>query len=400
MDTIADSENSHSDSVPQPQLLDTSEREAPITTLPPELICEIFSWTLPAKTYMKEESRWRLPLCAQLKGSPWILGHVCQQWRAIALSCPTLWSSITVFVPSMPIYFIPILEAQLHRSADSPLDVFIVAKSTGCQKHRLAVAKSRVSTDAHRMLLPLLKELVVDPRIPFRAKDKINDTFLNAPSLSKVVLASSYWMPDFIFPSAQLTEYNASFTPLDHFGHLGAAPNLVNCDINILAHDKLYPRRLQDGPQSGQTVTLHVLRRLVVNDDQFLDCLVTPALDELYVIGACDTVQPFLDRSSCVLTCLTLYQCDSYDSITPLLENNPSLTTLQIDFSGGAEEMNSLISALTVDATSGGPCLSPNLTSISATPLSWTWCSHGGGWLIPPIVVACVLSRSSSAVFV
>jgi hypothetical protein len=112
-------------------------------------------------------------------------------------------------------------------------------------------------------------------------------------------------------------------------------------------------------------VTLHALHRLVVSVDNFLDCLVTPALDELYVIGACDAVQPFLDRSSCVLMRLTLYQCDSYDSIIPLLENNPSLTTLQIDFSGGAEEMSSLISALTVDAASGGPCLSPNLTSIS-----------------------------------
>ncbi|KAJ7291833.1 hypothetical protein C8J57DRAFT_1588571 [Mycena rebaudengoi] len=374
------SANPHSDFVPPLQLLDTSEREAPITTLPPELICEIFAWTLPVKTYMKEESRWRLPLCAQLKGSPWILGHVCQQWRAMALSCPTLWSSITVFVPSTPIYFMPILEAQLHRSADSPLDIFIVAKSTGwrspnqeclqmligcCGRWRSLYTEELEIFDRIRNRLPLLKELVVDPRIPFRAKDKINDTFLNAPSLSKVVLASSYWMPDFIFPWAQLTEYNASFTPLDHFGHLGAAPNLVNCDINILAHDKLYPRRLQDGPQSGQTVTLHVLRRLVVNDDQFLNCLVTPALDELYVIGACDAVQPFLDRSSCVLTRLTLYQCDSYDSITPLLENNPAITTLQIDLSGGAEEMSSLISALTIDAASGGPCLSPNLTSIS-----------------------------------
>ncbi|KAJ7291966.1 hypothetical protein C8J57DRAFT_1588872 [Mycena rebaudengoi] len=337
MDTIADSENSHSDSVPQPQLLDTSEREAPITTLPPELICEIFFWTLPAKTYMYMNDGVKLkpsyvPLCAQLKGSPWILGHVCQQWRAIALSFPTLWSSITVFAPTTPISVIPIVEAQLHR-------------------------------------LPLLKELVLAPstrpfRITFIAKEKIKDTFLNAPSLSKVVLASSYWTPNSILPWAQLTEYNASFTPLDHFGHLRAAPDLVHCDITVQTHGG-YPHKLHDYPQSGQTVTLHALRRLVVSIDKFLHCLVTPALDELYIIGACDAVQSFLDRSSCVLTRLTLYMCDSCNSIIALLQSTPSLTTLQIDFSGGAEEMSSLISALTIDAESGGPCLCPNLTSIS-----------------------------------
>jgi hypothetical protein len=189
--------------------------------------------------------------------------------------------------------------------------------------------------------------------------------FLNAPSLSKVVLASSYWTPDITLPWAQLTEYEASFAPLHHFGHLRAAPNLIHCDITVQTHDSMYPRRVHDYPQSGQTVTLYALRRLVVSVDNFLDCLVTPALDELYVIGGCDSVQPFLDRSSCVLTRLTLYQCDSYDNIIALLQNTPALSALQIDFFGGAEEMSNLISALTVDAESGGPCLCPDLTSIS-----------------------------------
>ncbi|KAJ7291887.1 hypothetical protein C8J57DRAFT_1588626 [Mycena rebaudengoi] len=390
MDT---SSNPHSDSVPQLQLLDTSKREAPITTLPPELICEIFAWTLPAKTYMYPNDEVMLapsyvPLCAQLKGSPWILGHVCQQWKAIALSFPTLWSSITIFVPTTPISVIPIVEAQLHRSADSLLDVFIVAKGTGlhwsrsnqeclrmligcCGRWRsLYTDDLEPIFDGIRNSLPLLKELVLAPstrpfQIPFRAKEKINDTFRNVPSLSKVVLASSYWTPNSILPWAQLTGYNASFTPLDHFGHLGGAPNLVNCDITVQTHDRersqyleLLTYNIHDYPQSGQTVTLHALRRLAVSIDKFLHYLVTPALDELYVIGACDAIQPFLDRSS--LRLLRQHQC-----IIPLLENNPSLTTLQIDFSGGAKEMSSLISALTIDAASGGPCLSPNLTSIS-----------------------------------
>ncbi|KAJ7291995.1 hypothetical protein C8J57DRAFT_1274349 [Mycena rebaudengoi] len=341
MNGITDSANSaHSDSAPQPQLLDASEREASITTLPPELICEIFSWTLPAKTYMNDGVKLKpsyVPIYAQIKSSLWILGHVCQQWRALALSCPTLWSSITMIVPrTPPIRTIAILKEQLRRSANSPLDGFIVAQSSGrswgdqeCLRMLIGAALLGPIFHPIRNNLPLLKELIVAPSLGVKS----NDMFLNAPSLSKVVLAGSNWTPDITLPWAQLTEYKASFAPLHHFGHLRAAPNLIHCDITVQTHDStMDPPRLHDYPQSGQTVTLHALHRLVVSIDKFLDCLVTPALDALYVIGACDAVQPFLDRSSCVLTRLTLYI---------------------------------LISALTVDAESGGPCLSPNLTSIS-----------------------------------
>ncbi|KAJ7229482.1 hypothetical protein C8J57DRAFT_1583174 [Mycena rebaudengoi] len=261
------------------------------------------------------------------------------------------------------------------QETNSLLDVFIFGQSSGrnwgnqeclrmligcCGRWRSFYTEALFSPicDPIRNNLPLLKELILAPSLKANPKDM----FLNAPSLSKVVLAGRNWMPgrtwmpDITLPWGQLTEYKAAFAPLHHFGHLRAAPNLIHCDITVQTHDRtMDPPRLNDYPQSGHTVTLHALRRLV---DNFLDCLVTPALNELYVIGACDVVQPFLDRSSCALTRLTLYECDSYDSIIPLLERNPSLTTLQIDLSGGAEEMSRLTSALTIDAESGRPCLS------------------------------------------
>ncbi|KAJ7204897.1 hypothetical protein C8J57DRAFT_1734864 [Mycena rebaudengoi] len=59
MNGITDSENSaHSDFAPQPQLLATSEREPPITTLPPELICEIFSYIVSALFCTTEQWLW------------------------------------------------------------------------------------------------------------------------------------------------------------------------------------------------------------------------------------------------------------------------------------------------------------------------------------------------------
>ncbi|KAJ7291941.1 hypothetical protein C8J57DRAFT_1588756 [Mycena rebaudengoi] len=303
------------DSELQPQLFDTSEPEVPISTLPSELICEIFFWTLPEKNYLP------VPTSAQLKGSPWIWGHICRQWRALALAYSALWSSITVLVreSTSRVCAIPILKAQLRRSGDSLLDVFIIGN----------VSYTPENAELLRMLVGccgrwrfLYTEVLGPIFSPIRN---------SLPLLKElaVILASSSWTPDLILPWAQLTEYNGSFPPLDHFRHLGAAPNLVNCDINVQTYDR-YPH-------------------------------------ELYLIGACDTVQPFLDRSSCVLTRLTLSMCDSHNIIIPLLHSTPSLSTIQIDFFGDAKGMSSLISALTIDADSGGPCLCPNLTSISWT---------------------------------
>ncbi|KAJ7651234.1 hypothetical protein FB45DRAFT_731279, partial [Roridomyces roridus] len=50
--------------------------------VPPELISEIFVWTLAGG------QTWDAP--------PWYLGLICRSWRGIALSTPFLWSCIVV----------------------------------------------------------------------------------------------------------------------------------------------------------------------------------------------------------------------------------------------------------------------------------------------------------------
>ncbi|KAJ7157290.1 hypothetical protein C8R46DRAFT_859860, partial [Mycena filopes] len=52
--------------------------------LPLEILAYIFLLTIPSV----EET---CPL-----RSPWILGHICRRWRAIALATPALWSSIVI----------------------------------------------------------------------------------------------------------------------------------------------------------------------------------------------------------------------------------------------------------------------------------------------------------------
>ncbi|KAJ6459933.1 hypothetical protein C8R45DRAFT_842883, partial [Mycena sanguinolenta] len=54
---------------------------SPQRQMPPEILGEIFAWTLPSAHDIFGTRR-----------CPWILTHVCSRWRAVALSIPSLWS--------------------------------------------------------------------------------------------------------------------------------------------------------------------------------------------------------------------------------------------------------------------------------------------------------------------
>ncbi|KAK7050607.1 hypothetical protein R3P38DRAFT_2866085 [Favolaschia claudopus] len=63
-----------------------------VQRLPPEMLCEIFNWTM-VDGYFRRVYGWQTPT------APWRLTHVCQAWRDAARACPTLWSSIHIVAP-------------------------------------------------------------------------------------------------------------------------------------------------------------------------------------------------------------------------------------------------------------------------------------------------------------
>ncbi|PPR00092.1 hypothetical protein CVT24_008994 [Panaeolus cyanescens] len=91
---------------------------SPLRRLPPELLQEIFghwhSWP----------SRW-----TKWAYLPWVLGHVCQSWRKIALNTPTLWNGIPTLQLRKPFTrkprFLALFNELLQRSAGAPLDIWI-----------------------------------------------------------------------------------------------------------------------------------------------------------------------------------------------------------------------------------------------------------------------------------
>ncbi|KAJ6580756.1 hypothetical protein B0H19DRAFT_982308, partial [Mycena capillaripes] len=63
---------------------------SPIRRIPPEVLGEVFSWTLPSITDALSRGRF------DMEASPWVLTQICSRWRAISLSTSSLWSCITI----------------------------------------------------------------------------------------------------------------------------------------------------------------------------------------------------------------------------------------------------------------------------------------------------------------
>ncbi|KAK7031822.1 hypothetical protein R3P38DRAFT_2925787 [Favolaschia claudopus] len=91
--------------------------------MPPELLLQIFSWTLPSILTVHRHGS------LNLADSSWVLCHVCSRWRAVALSSPSLWSLIAVnygglgYEEVFP-YPVSLLQAQLSRSRAKKLHFY------------------------------------------------------------------------------------------------------------------------------------------------------------------------------------------------------------------------------------------------------------------------------------
>ncbi|KAF8218286.1 hypothetical protein K438DRAFT_1557093, partial [Mycena galopus ATCC 62051] len=57
---------------------------SPLRRIPPEVLAEIFSCTLPSVTESLRTKEY-------MACSPWVLSHISARWRAISLSTPSLW---------------------------------------------------------------------------------------------------------------------------------------------------------------------------------------------------------------------------------------------------------------------------------------------------------------------
>ncbi|KAK7014302.1 F-box domain-containing protein [Favolaschia claudopus] len=278
----------------------------PLSTLPNELIGEIFLCFLPP--YPQPP-----PLVGRL--SPMCLTQVCSQWRDISLTTPSLWRAIDLTERD----WLPGAEA-----AVSLADLWMQRSGE------------------LRMLqgpLPMLRSLSI--RFVSSSAMSRSDAVVplqNLPLLSTVVL-DDLRIPHVALPWSQMTSITLMCIYSTHCASiLRQTPHLVHCTLQLwVSHE----------PQ-GDFVDLAVprLEALIFKADSRVDvdffrCLVTPALLRLELpegflaISACDPIESlatFISRSACHLRELQI--TDSYSSEGAYRHAFPSIATIVVDKDG------------------------------------------------------------------
>ncbi|KAJ7155825.1 hypothetical protein C8R46DRAFT_434201 [Mycena filopes] len=197
---------------------------SPLRRFPPEVLAEVFTWTLPAA--------WSLsgyPFSSD--DSPWSLTHVSRSWRAIAISTSSLWSLVVIDYPRdwdpAGLYPLPMLETHVARA--QKLKIHFYGQERCEHAPQIEVFKylashcsrwEELSLSLTTGLVPLLSSL--QDRIPslcrlnIRWSDEISqfdvrsiDCFRSAPSLVDFATFNEHRPVPIRLPLQQLTAYRA-----------------------------------------------------------------------------------------------------------------------------------------------------------------------------------------------
>ncbi|KAJ7173295.1 hypothetical protein C8R46DRAFT_1348013 [Mycena filopes] len=318
---------------------------SPLRRFPPEVLAEIFTWTLPALWSMSGQG-------FSSNDSPWLLTHVSRSWRAIAISTSSLWSLVFIdygHLDPAGLYPLPMLETHICRAQRLKIHFYGQercdhAPQTEVFKY-LASHCSRweeLSLGLTSALVPLLSSL--QDRIPSLRRLHIQwseetsqanldsiDCFHRAPSLTDTSVFNEFRPVPIRLPVQQLTAYRADHSWEVHQGVIGLARSLVELRIDIGFDDD------EPWPEVTEVIHLPCLRRLYVNRSNVLDFLDTPALDEFALrlwSGDGDEIQgifgPFAERSGCTLRRLCFYGCVEAATLAEMLKATANVTELVI----------------------------------------------------------------------
>ncbi|KAJ7155787.1 hypothetical protein C8R46DRAFT_433913 [Mycena filopes] len=318
---------------------------SPLRRIPPEVLAEIFTWTLPLVNTLSERERF------SSTDSPWFLTYVSRSWRATAISTPSLWSVVAIAyyqgLNPTGLYPLPMLETHIGRAqrlkihfygeedceSGPQVEVFEYLASHSSRWEELSLALTSA-------LVPLLGSL--QDRVPSLCRLDIQwsdeasqsnvdsiDCFERAPCLVDFTLFNQFHSIPIRLPVEQLTRHQLDGPWELHRGILVRGLNLVELRI-IIGSDEPWP-------PVTQVIQLPCLRRLYVNFLDVLDFLDTPALDEfaLRVWSGHEndiqrTLGSFTERSGCTLRRLCLYGCVDVATLGQMLNTARSITELAI----------------------------------------------------------------------
>ncbi|KAJ7604988.1 hypothetical protein FB45DRAFT_1069706 [Roridomyces roridus] len=358
---------------------------SPIRSLPPEILSEIFFWTIPLADVLVQHR--------QLDLASWSVTQISARWREIAISTPSLWSQVVLSYSRGVVWPIEAVETQMRRArslriyfvpsrtvdAAPQLEMFqlLAAQSSRWEELVLGVTRPLIpAIAAIRDRVPLLSRLWLqwdDDPADIDMDSVSVSCFSNAPSLRQVCVAEELASPSVSLPVHQLTHYNLTGSIEMHMRILPLATHLVKAHIicNTAVHD--VPR-----------LTLPSLRQAFISPVEFLDYITVPGLEELGVWlpgrhevdspvppqDLASRIIPLVARSSCVLRRLTLEGAPRSAETTTILQKIPTINHLVLVCSdpGANEETNQLLSALTaVTDNSTTKTVAPHLNAIFFT---------------------------------
>ncbi|KAJ7185192.1 hypothetical protein C8R46DRAFT_1207379 [Mycena filopes] len=317
---------------------------SPVHRMPPELICEVFAWTMPCGTGRHGNPK-----------TPWHLGHICRLWRDIAIAYHPLWSTVSLFATgaSQMDRLCPpeMIQTLLHRSGNASTSSSESLNQLLQHSHRWTTARVHdwpvelLTSDKGR--IPRLQAIGLYSSNG--ATTDLQNILALAPNLRKVFLANlNYRTPILLarsedqFPWSQLTHFRGRY-PSDErcLTHLKAAPNLVEVGLAVVG----WP------PTATSHVVLPKLQRLgLISPAAGLLAFVSaPALQQIWkssdseefdALGAC------IRRSSCQLLKLVGDNVADPSSVIPILQATPTLRALFIKLSVTSPSATELLSAL------------------------------------------------------
>jgi len=338
---------------------------SPIRRIPTEMLSEIFNHCLSRDKYLSPRP----------DKPPLLLAQVSKTWRAVALSTPQLWTSISISLSPTSAHPDPhLIQQWIDRSGSRPLSFHIAESIHQDNMTAEALTSARVldlfipyylrwqnvfleyqdwrlDTGLSRVLdkvsPPLLESLHLarDWWRPIDTEQLL--LLLSAPRLRKITWTSNTTLMSLVVPFAQLTELFLERPILmeECLSILRDSPNLVSCQFLVLATvGSLTPST--DSPRL--TPMVHNLRSLDLTAEMglggFLDLLELPHLAEL-TLGRIGRFPPLanenqfwpqaqftslLSRSKCSLEQLHLCDMDlsPSDMIDCLQQVSPSLERL------------------------------------------------------------------------
>ncbi|KAJ7173351.1 hypothetical protein C8R46DRAFT_1082554 [Mycena filopes] len=361
---------------------------SPLRRLPPEILFEIFSWTLPSILFTRDMDRF------DVTGTPWVLGHISSNWRAVALSSPSLWSLVTLNYTGgrtnwPTVYPLAMIETQLaraqklkihfygsiHADARAQTEMFqlLAAESARWKELSISLTPDLVSLlPSLRGRIPSLCRLWVQWDTP-ETQDGVAavDCFELAPSLVDVGLYNEYRHIPIPLPVQQLTRYNLDAPWHIHETLLKLAQNLVEARIFVGFDDPT-----SSAPYDSEPIELPTLRRLYLSEAALLGRLKAHRLDEIVLYcgrdhsGGSEIVQDlysFVLQSSCPLRRICLKGHPTTSVTAEILLKIPSVT--EIGFYIKAEGfqskgMNTLLRDFTVLDSADDEPIAPQLSCI------------------------------------